>query len=83
MVVQQGVVILEFSQEKMCAHPSAPSYSSEVYSRHSISGVCSVVQSCLTLWNPVDSSPPGSSVHGIFQGRILEQVSLFSSRKSP
>ena len=32
---------------------------------------CSVSQSCLTLCNPMDCSPPGSSVHGIFQARIL------------
>ena len=32
---------------------------------------CSGAQSCPTLCNPVDSSPPGSSVHGIFQSRIL------------
>ena len=31
-----------------------------------------VVQSCLTLCNLVDCSPPGSSVHGISQARILE-----------
>ena len=36
--------------------------------------VCSVNQSCLTLCNPVDHSPPGSSVHGILQARILERV---------
>ena len=29
-------------------------------------------QSCLTLCNPMDCSPPGSSVHGIFQARVLE-----------
>ena len=29
-------------------------------------------QSCLALRNPVDCSPPGSSVHGIFQARVLE-----------
>ena len=28
-------------------------------------------QSCLNLWDPMDCSPPGSSVHGIFQARIL------------
>ena len=33
-----------------------------------------VIQSCLTLSNPVDCSPPGSSVHGIFQARVLEWV---------
>ena len=30
------------------------------------------LQSCPTLCNPVDCSPPGSSVHGIFQARVLE-----------
>ena len=36
--------------------------------------VCVCVQSCLTLHNPMDCSPPGSSVHGILQARILEWV---------
>ena len=31
-----------------------------------------VTQSCLTLSDPMDCSPPGSSVHGIFQSRVLE-----------
>ena len=31
-----------------------------------------VAQSCLTLRDPVDCSLPGSSVHGIFQARVLE-----------
>ena len=31
-----------------------------------------LLQSCLTLCDPRDSSPPGSSVHGIFQARVLE-----------
>ena len=31
-----------------------------------------VVQLCLTLSDPMDCSPPGSSVHGIFQARVLE-----------
>ena len=39
-----------------------------------ILGVCVCVQSCLTLCDPMDYSPPGSSVHGIFQARILEWV---------
>ena len=44
--------------------------------------VCLVAQSCLTLCNPVDCSPPGSSVHGIFQARILELVAISSFRES-
>ena len=31
-----------------------------------------VVQSCLSLSDPMDSSLPGSSIHGIFQARVLE-----------
>ena len=43
---------------------------------------CSVIQSCLTLWDPMEYSPPGSSIHGIFQTRIREQVAISSSRGS-
>ena len=42
--------------------------------------LCLVAQSCLTLCNPVDYSPPGSSVHGILQTRVLQWVSMLSSR---
>ena len=34
--------------------------------------MCSVAKSCLTLRDPMDCSLPGSSVHGIFQARVLE-----------
>ena len=37
---------------------------------------------CLTPCGPVDCSPPGASVHGIFQARILEWVAIPSSRRS-
>ena len=35
-----------------------------------------VAQLCLTLCDPIDYSPPGSSVHGILQARILEWVAI-------
>ena len=38
------------------------------------------LQSCLSLCNPMDCSPPGSCVHGIFQATILEQVAISFSR---
>ena len=41
-----------------------------------------VAQSCPTLCDPMDCSPPGSSVHRIFQTRILEWVAISSSRGS-
>ena len=37
---------------------------------------CLVTKSCLTLCNPMNCSPPGSSVHGISQARILNWVSI-------
>ena len=41
-----------------------------------------VAQSCPTLSNPIDCSLPGSSVHGIFQARVLESGAIaFSERK--
>ena len=41
-----------------------------------------VAQSCPTLCDPVDCSPPGFSVHGILQARILGQVAISFSRVS-
>ena len=41
-----------------------------------------VAQSCPTLCDPMDYSLPGSSVHGIFQARILEWVAISFSRRS-
>ena len=38
--------------------------------------LCLVTQSCLTLCDPTDCSPPASSVHGILQARILEWVAI-------
>ena len=44
--------------------------------------VCSIAQSRLSLHNPMDCSPLGSSLHGIFQTRILEWVATSYSRGS-
>ena len=44
--------------------------------------LCPHAQSCPTLCDPMDCSPPGSSVHGIFQTRILEWVAISYSRGS-
>ena len=45
--------------------------------------VWSVAQSCLALCNSMDHSLPGSSVHGIFYLRILEQTAVSYSRGLP
>ena len=43
----------------------------------------SVSRSCPALRNPVDCGPPGSSVHGVSQSRILEWVAISFSRRLP
>ena len=43
---------------------------------------CQVAQSCLTLCDPMDCSPPDSSVNGSLQARILEWVAILFSRGS-
>ena len=40
------------------------------------------LQLCLTVWDPMHCSPPGSSVYGILQARILDWVALYSSKGS-
>ena len=43
---------------------------------------CLITQSCLTFCNPMDCSPPSSSVHGNLQARILQWVPISFSRAS-
>jgi len=65
------------------------SFSTAVFSGYvpssGIAGACvcaKSLQSCLTVCYPMDCSPPGSSVHGILQARILEWVAMPCSRGS-
>ena len=53
-----------------------------LYYKASDGGGGLVAQSCPTLCNPMDCSPPGSSLHGILQARILEWVAMPFSRRS-
>ena len=46
---------------------------------HDAAAAAKSLQSCPTLCDPIDSSPPGSSVHGILQARTLEWVAISSS----
>ena len=52
------------------------------YSYYGTMRACSVTQSCLTLCNSGNCSPPGSFVHGVFQARILEWGAISYSRRS-
>ena len=70
-----------FSRQEFWSGLPVPSPVSAVQRSKSAMHVKSL-QSCLTLWDPVDCSPQGSSVHGILQARILEWVAMLSSRGS-
>ena len=54
----------------------------EIYTCDRVHVCVLVAQLCLTLCNAMDNRPPGSSVHGILQARILEWVAISSSRGS-
>ena len=60
--------------------PRSPALQADALQKLFASQFSSVAQSCLTLCDPMDCSLPDSSVHGIFQARILEWVAIsFSS----
>ena len=53
-----------------------PSYLYSEPLNYSDSAAAKSLQSCLTLWDPIDGSPPGSPVLGIVQARTLEWVAI-------
>ena len=59
-----------------------PSHTHKTCVTHCCAVLCLAAQSCPTLCNPMDYSPPVSSVHGILQARILEWVAVLFSRGS-
>ena len=80
------LLLSHFSRVRLCATPSTAAHQAPPslgFSRQEHwSGLpfpssmheseSEVAQSCLTLCDPSDCSPPGSSIHGIFQARVLE-----------
>ena len=44
--------------------------------------VCSIAQLCLILCDPMDCSPPASSVHGVLQARFLDWAVMPDSKRS-
>ena len=67
---------------KACQTPTPASFftvichNSPIIPLYSAAAAAKSLQSCLTLCDPMDCSLPGSSVHGIFQARVLEWVAL-------
>ena len=73
MVVQQLVVILVLLQEQMSARFTILNQSLHAAAAKS-------PQSCPTLCDPIDGSPPGSPIPGILQARTLEWVAISFSK---
>ena len=85
-------LLSHFSRVQLCATPQTVAHQAPPslgFSRQehwsglpSPSPMCEseVTQLCLTLSDPMDCSPPGSSVHGIFQARVLEWVAIAFSK---
>ena len=87
--VPLSVFLLQGPRMPVPGLPELPSYLSygqlagtQVFIMTSSVMKVKVTQSCPTLCNPMDCSPPGFSVHGILQARILEGVAFPSSRGS-
>ena len=76
-VAHQAPLSLGFFRQ---GHWSGLPFPSPMHERKSES---EVPQSCPTLCDPMDCSPPGSSVHGIFQARVLEWVAIAFSKSNP
>ena len=78
------ITLVVYIRESFLGHPSGKEPTSEgtkIQARLSDrTCTCSVAQSWVTLCDPMDCRPPGSSVCGIFQSRILEWLAISFSR---
>ena len=83
---QEGKVSLTSGSMLPCSHvtkkknrkalkPTANSFNDTVHTTPA-AAAAKLLQSCLTLCDPIDSSPPGSTVPGILQARTLEWVAI-------
>ena len=66
----QALLSLGFSRQEHWSGLPSPS------PMHAVKSESEVAQLCLTLRDPLDCSPPGSSVHGIFQARVPERGAI-------
>jgi len=92
------LLLSRFSHVRLCAIPETAAHQAPLsmgFSRQEhwsglpfpppcmkVKSQSEVAQSCLTLSDPMDCSLPGSSVHGIFQARVLEWGAIAFSRSS-
>ena len=69
-------------QSQRKAMPKNAQTTAQLHSSHMLVKWSEVARSCSTLYDPVDCSLPGSSLHGILQARTLEWVTISFSRGS-
>ena len=77
-----GVVQSQTRLKRLSSSSSSRPSKERILIQSLVEGEGEVAQSCPTLCDPVDCSLPGFSVHGIFQARILEWVTISFSRGS-
>ena len=79
---QMFKLVLEKAEEpEIKLPPSAGSWKKQESSRKTSAVAAKSLQSCPTLCDPTDSSPPGSSIYGIFQARVLEWGAILLQEK--
>ena len=74
-----------WSEETTAPSPGSQERSKQNQHPHSYSlplWTCVCIQSCPTLYNPMDGNPPGSSLHKTSQARVVEWVAISSPRVS-
>ena len=73
-----GYVLLMYSWREMysTSNTPSPSYQLKVYNENAAAASAKLLQSCLTLCDPIDGSPPGSPIPGILQARTMEWVAI-------
>ena len=79
----EALIVQKIFHHKSQIKPLGCGSSNKVLSMFRFKLTQPIVKSCLTLCNPMDRSPPGPSVYGISQAKILEWVAIFFTRGFP
>ena len=68
-------------EESVVSLIAIPSWVMHLIRKSTAAAAAKSLQSCPTLCDPMDCSPPGSSIHGIFQARVLEWGAVAFSKE--